>query len=326
MTAASPKGRRWFRVSLRTLLVLITAFGVWLGFQVAAARKQRNALQSLQASGGWSFDFGYQCTPLPSTSFRFSVDRLASPPGPEWLRNLAGEDFFRTVYIAKWNDRARVRIPESALDSLASLTELRQLIMRPIIQVNGKGTRRFNDSDLAKLSGLRKLEVLDLSGVDIHEPGLRSLSKLKNLKWLQLDFTDYTNSRRDNEPTLLDDVAMQHLGELTSLEELRLECARLAKDGIEHLAKLKQLVSLELLDCEGLDEAGLEHLAELPKLKSLRLSRSDVGDSGLAYLEPLTHLKELYVERSKATRDGLVKLRNALPLSVDYDPPAGTSP
>jgi hypothetical protein len=325
MSNPIPKRRRWFRISLRTLLVFIAILGIWLGFQVAAVRRQRNALQTLQASGGWTLRFDYQCKRLPNT-FRLVIDQKAVPPGPEWLRNLAGEDFFRTTYTASWNDRAGVLMQDSVVTSLAALSDLRELIMRPTIRVSSQEVRRFNDDDAAKLTGLKKLVTLDLSGIDIHEPGLRSIAQLKNLKSLQLDFADYTNSRRDTKPMLLDDASMQHLGELTSLDDLKLERVRFVKGGIGHLTKLKELASLVLLDCEGLDDAGLERLVELPKLRSLYLYAADITDSGIVHLESLTHLKTLYVERSQGTRDGLVKLREALPQTVKFDPPAGTAP
>ena len=46
------KPRRWFRFSLRTLLVLVTLFGVWLGVQVKWVRDRIKARQSIVASGG----------------------------------------------------------------------------------------------------------------------------------------------------------------------------------------------------------------------------------------------------------------------------------
>jgi hypothetical protein len=41
----APK-RRWFRFSLRTLFVLVTLFGCWLGYQLNWIRARRLALES----------------------------------------------------------------------------------------------------------------------------------------------------------------------------------------------------------------------------------------------------------------------------------------
>ena len=52
-TTHLPKTRpRWLRFSLRTLLVVVTVLGVWLGVQVNPVRKQRNAVAWIQEVGG----------------------------------------------------------------------------------------------------------------------------------------------------------------------------------------------------------------------------------------------------------------------------------
>jgi len=43
---------RWFRFSLRTLLLLIAALCVWLGIQVNAARRQKDAVAAILNTGG----------------------------------------------------------------------------------------------------------------------------------------------------------------------------------------------------------------------------------------------------------------------------------
>ena len=42
------KRRRWFRYSLRTFLILLTLFGVWLGVQVKWIRDRQQALDWLR--------------------------------------------------------------------------------------------------------------------------------------------------------------------------------------------------------------------------------------------------------------------------------------
>jgi hypothetical protein len=50
MTPA-PK-RRWFRYSLRTLFVVVTVFGVWLGFQLKTVRDRRDLTDWLSDHNG----------------------------------------------------------------------------------------------------------------------------------------------------------------------------------------------------------------------------------------------------------------------------------
>src|SRR6188472_2508849 len=45
--------RRCLRFSLRSLLVFITVFGVWLGVKVNQARRQKEAVEALKNSGAY---------------------------------------------------------------------------------------------------------------------------------------------------------------------------------------------------------------------------------------------------------------------------------
>src|SRR5262245_35817365 len=46
--------RRWLRYSLRTLLVLVTVFCLWLGWQVRIVHKRKAALREIEDAGGGS--------------------------------------------------------------------------------------------------------------------------------------------------------------------------------------------------------------------------------------------------------------------------------
>ena len=48
MTETKPK-RRWFRFSLRTLFVLMTVIGVWLGYQASSVRQRKQLLSRLDS-------------------------------------------------------------------------------------------------------------------------------------------------------------------------------------------------------------------------------------------------------------------------------------
>ena len=47
------KPRRWFRFTLRTLFVVLTLFGVWLGVQVKWLRERHAFLQRAQGYSEW---------------------------------------------------------------------------------------------------------------------------------------------------------------------------------------------------------------------------------------------------------------------------------
>src|SRR6476659_4651164 len=92
---------RWFRFSLRTLLLLITALCVWLGIQVNAARRQREAVAAiLKAGGRVHYDYEIVPQPWPPKTLQtgiYGIDPQAKLPGPAWLRQGIGDDSFRTA-------------------------------------------------------------------------------------------------------------------------------------------------------------------------------------------------------------------------------------
>ena len=46
------KSRPWLRFSLRTVLVVMTAIALWIGYQANRANQQRKAVEGILAMGG----------------------------------------------------------------------------------------------------------------------------------------------------------------------------------------------------------------------------------------------------------------------------------
>ena len=69
---ATPR-RRWFRFSLRTLFVVVTVLGCWLGYQLNWIR-ERHAVLARQSPGGGT---GFWPGPRPG----FLLQRLFREPG-----------------------------------------------------------------------------------------------------------------------------------------------------------------------------------------------------------------------------------------------------
>src|SRR4051812_45101623 len=87
---ARPK-RRWLRFTLRTLLVAVTLVGIWLAVTVNAARRQASAVAMILRSGG-KVIFDYQIVRSIGADGFCSANLETSPPAPEWLRRLVGDD------------------------------------------------------------------------------------------------------------------------------------------------------------------------------------------------------------------------------------------
>ena len=100
--------RRWLRFSLRTFIILITCACVWLAVISQRARNQRRSIQELlKFNAPTQFvDATGNTIPLPfpvTIQYDYQIpddlnfDEDAEPPGPRWLRDQLGLDYFASV-------------------------------------------------------------------------------------------------------------------------------------------------------------------------------------------------------------------------------------
>jgi len=245
-TTTEPKSRRrWYQYSLRTLLIFVTLAGCgfgWLGIKVREARQQQADVAAIAKVGYVQYDYQFdsQGNEMPD----------AKPPGPAWLHELLGDDFFCRVYRVVINlpyasdaDRDHVdgltMLTDADLEHLAGFTRLKQLFL--------DGTH-VTDAELNHLEGLTQLEVLRLSDTQVTDAGLEHLKVLPQLEWLRLDGTQVTDA------------------------------------GLENIQGMIELRGLWLVGTNVTD-AGLEHLKRLTQLDWLYLGRTHVTASGVAKLK-----------------------------------------
>jgi hypothetical protein len=91
------------RFSLSTLLLLITIFGVWLGFRTNRARSQRRAVAAIRQAGGIVI---------------YDYEDKSPVLDPNWAERLVGPDFFHNVVYV---DLLNSFTPDSLLREMASL-------------------------------------------------------------------------------------------------------------------------------------------------------------------------------------------------------------
>jgi hypothetical protein len=120
MSTPYPK-RRWFRFSLRTLFVVVTVFGCWLGYELNWIRQRHEAIYWLEASS----DSWY----APSqTGAKVQAD-------PPWSLRLFGERAI--VGIGMDRQQFTGLVPYSP-------TELKRLF--PEARVDYSRNRRYEDA------------------------------------------------------------------------------------------------------------------------------------------------------------------------------------
>jgi hypothetical protein len=250
--------RRWFRFSLRSLLLLVALIAVPLAWKVNQVRNQRIVVAEVQRLHGRVY-YDHQVT---RSRFGFGPS-LGQSPGPAWLTRFLGDDFFADVvgvavfYGATDQTIAQIatlphierlvvhsdQVTDAGLEHLAAQSKLTSLHLtsskvtrRGLAHLAGLkaltelsiGLRNLGDSQLESVVVLKQLESLDLSGMPaITDKGIEQIAKLDNLRHLTLEVLPVT------------DAGLLHLHGMTKLESLGLHGLRESIDGVGMLHRAR---------------------------------------------------------------------------------------
>jgi hypothetical protein len=269
------KCRRWFRFSLASLLLVITAVGIWLGALANTAQKQMRAVQLIRRLAG-NFNYDYQAA------------ALAEPQYPEWLRKRLPHDFLARVtqvFLAK------SEVTDDDLRILARLPHLNHLELQDT---------KVSDNGIKYLAALTKLETLHLNCTACTDTGLMSLASLTRIKRLSLSQTQIT------------DTGLAVVHSMPSLTALTLGSTRISDAGLTELRGLRRLEILHLSDTE-ITEAGLAKLRELPALYGLGLPNRVISPTGISALRQFPKLRVIYIEPTDDCTTVVANLQQSLP-------------
>ena len=260
----APK-RRWMQFSLGTMLVLLTALCIWLAVVVNRARCEREGLaaaERLRAQVRFDYQIEYRKRPKNDVLYL-----RREPPGPRWLREIIGDEYFREAHSVGFNGSHGSRVTDADLEQIVKLKRLTKL------QLHVAGTSELSNGGLQHLAALHDLRVLTFEGVRLDPRGLDCLRKLPQLEYLNLRNTP------------VDDEALVYVGELKELYTLVLDGTRVTDKGLVRLARLTNLNEWLGLADTDITDAGLAHLMGLTKLEHLNLSRTKVTAAGVAKLQ-----------------------------------------
>jgi hypothetical protein len=288
-----------FQYSIRSLLVMVVAVAVpcsWLAVEMKKAREQKKAVEAVRRLGFID-------------SYDYRIDLGKTPPAPEWLRRLLGDEFFVSV-VALYATRPQVT--DAAMEHVKRLTRLKRLALNDT---------QLTDTALEHLKGLDQLESLTLDNTQVTDAGVGHLKGLVQIQLLGLVNTRVTGAGLEHFTRLqslelngssVTDAGLKHLKGLGQLQWLTLERTKVTDAGLEPLEELVQLERLHL-DKTQVTDAGLEHLKGLTRLEYLSLAYLRVTDTGLGHLQGLNQLRLLNLDNTEVTDHGVKKLQQTLP-------------
>jgi Leucine Rich Repeat (LRR) protein len=276
--------RRFLRLSVRGLIVLVLVIGAGLGWIARQAHVQCDAVEAIKKAGGRAY---YDINPRNEV---FSWSKLSA-----WRRFIGeyiGIDFvFHVVYAdVHFGPESNAANSQQALARLGDLAQLEQ------VNLSGKSV---TDGDLARVAGLKHLELLMLQNTGISDAGLTHVRALTSLQEIYITSTG------------IGDDGLNHLTGLTNLKHLTYH-GRLTDVGMERLKDLGSLQTLHLGNAQ-VSDAGLRHLMGLSNLRRLSLYAVAVTDSGLVHLRELDSLSSLDLRGTQVTDAGMKGLQQALP-------------
>lgn len=323
--------RRFFQVSIRTLLILTTLAAVGLAFCtpiLQRVREQRIAGARILALGGKT---------------KAEQTTIVWP----WLQQAVGEELFQEIVAVDLNETL---VNDADLELIGRLRGVKSLsvvgamsrhcgLMPPLeqnpkhlpSQITSEGIRRLGpqrtmqtagfaytpitDAALETIASWPQLESLDLRQTEITSQGVQYLRKLEGLKELDLSWTK------------IDDTAVATLCQMSSLRKLDIQSTAVSGEGIFQLREAlpgielcgEWLSSSTLVDpdpeslCWKKEIRVMKLISSLGHLRLFILADSAVTDLHLKDMGQLENVDVIDLRRTKVTGEGVATLQRALP-------------
>jgi hypothetical protein len=114
------------------------------------------------------------------------------------------------------------------------------------------------------------------------------------------------------------EALIAQIGNLSRLEALYLAGPAVTDDPLKHLGRLQRLQELRLSGTD-VGDTGLSRLKSLKQLRRLFTAGTRISDAGLMHLTCLKNLELFHLRKTNVTREGALRLRQALPrLSINH--------
>jgi Leucine Rich repeat len=175
-----------------------------------------------------------------------------------------------------------------------------------IVQIYGDGIE-FDDTICEPISKIPSVVRVDLSQSDVTDAGITQLSKMKQLKALNISKTLVKGSclQALSGPELLfldisennlDHSNYKYLALLDHLVSARFNCDNLTDESLKSIGQMKSLRALEIRGNLKLTDDGMKYLFPLKNLQHVTIRDARITVSGVEALLKNTKMKTLTVE------------------------------
>ena len=190
------------------------------------------------------------------------------------------------------NLSSNTNMTNSVVKIVSGMSQLQQLIL---VQ------NRVNDIGTRKLSKLQELRVLDLRGnMEAGDSTLKVVAALPKLTGLK------------HRSTAVSDTGLEYLSTNQTLDSLLMQDFNITDQSGPHLAKLGKLTQLEVFRCQGFGSQGVLALKGLGLTRLTLRDLPNVGDQGMAVFADLPKLRRLYLHELDSISDEGLKSLAAL--------------
>lgn len=266
--APKPKSR-WWKYSLRTLLVLILLVSIplsWAGRDVFRSMREAAVVRAIHEANGQTYYDYWQPDEFGNIGAKLE-------PEGNWLaRKFLGENINSYVMYV---DLRTAADPQALIPRLRHLSRLKYLILPmipadealvetlkqlPELETKELDLETCTPVLLWELAEIDEIETLYLHGSDVTDNAIEALLRFKNLKSLWLYNTSVT------------DAAMPTLAQIATLNELVLNDApQVTNQGFQALAGMSQLTQFAAHGTQ-IDEGCVDVLREMPSLETLEIT------------------------------------------------------
>ena len=307
-------------LSVRTLLVLILALAVWLGWWANGARNQRAAVAAVTKEPYFA-NVMYEEEFAQASFSGLGGGRVGSArrekswvpaSGESWL----GKDYFHNVSAIAFSKDGN-SAPSDDRETFRKIARVRNLDqLNPNVEVRDEDIARIarlpylrilslradspelSDDALGLLAGMPRLETLEIHNAPVTDAGLARLEGLRTLRHLLLGKAQPFDA--GGNPIAITGEGFAHLTGLPALAELEVHSPALTGGGLGHLGGLRHLKRLRLRSATITDD-DLRSLAGLTELESLEIFGAGIDGTGFRHLTELSKVSYVCIECPNVT-------------------------